>query len=278
VSNTRPTVLIIGGLMTVPANYWPMRQRLSRRDTERVDIAAIWPPDWVLASMLGLNVVMSRARRAIASAYRAAGKRPIIVVAHSGGGIAARLAMSPTPFNGQAGGAAEAVGCLVTLGTPHMLTGLSNRYRHAGHHAVDFLDRHTPGAYCAPRTGYLTVGSRQKAGMLSGFVGRASGEVFSMVVGSETQPLGRVTASLGDGIVPLAAVHLAGARHITLDDVVHGHIGTPWYGDDRVIDRWWPEAVRMWREALAAREHEAPETRPDAAGGSAAIEEQAFTR
>jgi hypothetical protein len=276
VSNARPTVLIIGGLMTAPANYWPMRRRLSRRNTERVDIAPIWPPDWVLASLLGLNVVMSRARRAIANAYHAAGKRPIIVVAHSGGGIAARLAMSPTPFNGQAGGVAAAVGCLVTLGTPHMLTGLSNRYRHAGHHAVDFLDRHTPGAYFAPRTGYLSVGSRQKVGMLSGFVGRASGEVFSMVVGSETQPLGRDSASLGDGIVPLTAVHLAGAQQITFDDVVHGHIGTPWYGDDRVIDRWWPEAVRIWRDALAAREQEVPATGPDAAGGSVATPEQAL--
>jgi len=28
----------------------------------------------------------------------------------------------------------------------------------------------------------------------------------------------------------------------------------PWYGDDEIIDRWWPRAVDLWRVALAARD------------------------
>lgn len=242
----QPTVLIIGGFMTGPPNYWPLRRRLQRRDTRRVDIAPIWPPDWALSGLLGLGVVMSRARRAIIRSYGAGGNRPIIVVAHSGGGIAARLAMSQTPFHGRRGGVAEAVGCLVTLGTPHMLASLTNRYRHAGHEAAEFLDRESPGCYFAPRTAYLTVGSSQPVGILPGALGRASDELFSMVVGHDTR-------ALGDGIVPVGAVHLEGAEQLTFDDVVHGHIGTPWYGDDRIVDRWWPTAMRLWREALLAR-------------------------
>ena len=248
----RPAVLIIGGFATAPPNYWPMRRRLLRRDTSMVDIARLWPPDWAVGGMLGLGPVLRRTGRDIAATYRRAGRRPIIVVAHSGGGLAARLAMSPVPFNGRLAGVAEAVGCLVTLGTPHGLARLPNRFRHAGHYAAEFLDRETPGAYFAPRTSYLTIGSRFPAAPFQGVVGTLAEEVFSMIVGTETQ-------SLGDGIVPGSSVHLDGAEHITFDDVRHGMIGGPWYGDDRILDRWWPNAVRLWRNALDARA-ESPQT------------------
>ncbi len=233
--------------MTGPPNYWPMRRRLLRRGAERVHIAPLWPPDWILAGLLGFGLLMRRTGRAIVQTYRAAGRTPIIVVGHSGGGIAARLAMSGVPFHGRKAGVAAAVGCLVTLGTPHMLAQLPNRYHHAGHEATRFLDRETPGAYFAPRTSYLTVGSSYRDAPFKGLVGRMSDEIFTMVVGRDDE-------RLGDGIVPSAAVHLAGAEQVTYDDVRHGHIGTPWYGDDRIIERWWPAAVRLWEQALKARE------------------------
>jgi hypothetical protein len=30
-------------------------------------------------------------------------------------------------------------------------------------------------------------------------------------------------------------------------------VGAPWYGDDIMLDRWWPVALDLWRSALAAR-------------------------
>ena len=175
--------------------------------------------------------------------YTRAGRRPIIVVGHSAGGVAARLAMTPVAFHGRSAGVAEAVGCLVTLGTPHRLAALPNRYRHAGHEAAEFLDRETPGAYFAPRTGYLSVAGRLRGGLLrSGLVD----EVFRLMVGGAME-------DDGDGIVPLEAAHLDGARQITLDRVCHGMIGSPWYGDEEVIDAWWPTAVGLWHAALDAR-------------------------
>lgn len=241
-----PSVLIVGGFATAPPNYWPLRTRLAQRGTQRVDIAQLWPPDWVLASVLGFGPILRRTGKAIARTYELGGRKPIIVVAHSGGGIAARLAMSNAPFNGRIAGVAEAVGCLVTLGTPHGLADIPNRYRHAGHHATAFLERETPGAHFAPRTSYLTVGSGFPEAAFPGVAGRLAGEVFSMVVGTDTQ-------ALGDGIVPAASVHLEGAEQMTFDDVRHGMIGTPWYGDDAILDRWWPVAVQLWRDAIAAR-------------------------
>jgi hypothetical protein len=242
----RPSVLIVGGFATIPPNYWPFRRRLFRRGAQRVDIAPLWTPDWLIGSMLGLGPILRRTGSAIARTYEMGGRRPIIVIAHSGGGIAARLAMSPQPYHGRVAAVAGAVGCLVTLGTPHGLPSLANRYRHAGHDAVEFLDRVTPGAFFAPRTGYLSVGSAFPSATFEGFVGRLAEQVFAMIVGQDTR-------AIGDGIVPAAAVHLEGAEQITLDDTRHGMIGAPWYGDDRVIDRWWPTAERLWREALDVR-------------------------
>jgi hypothetical protein len=245
-----PDVLIIGGFMTAPPNYWPFRDRLLSRDVRSVQIASLWPPDWVIASTLGFGPLLQRTGRLIGRAYEGCGRQPLMVIAHSGGGIAARLAMSGVPFHGRVAGVAgvaQAVGCLVTLGTPHGLDTLGNRYRHAGHEAAAFLQREQPGAYFAPRTGYLSVGSRSQSAAFSGVVGRLADEVFSMVVGDGT------AHAPGDGIVPASAVHLAGAEQITLDDVRHGMIGSPWYGDDQVIDRWWPAALRLWHEALDAR-------------------------
>ena len=245
-ADLRPSVLIVGGYATAPPNYWPMRRRLLRRNVARVDIAPIWLPDWLLAGILGFGPLLRRTGRAIARTYIAGGRRPIIVIGHSGGGIAARLAMSNVPFNGRLAGVAEAVGCLVTLGTPHRLAQLPNRYHHAGHQATAFLDRESPGAYFAPRTAYLSVGSSHPMATFPGLIGRLSNDVFSIAVGKDTQ-------ALGDGIVPASAVHLDGAEQLTFDDVLHGHIGAPWYGDDEIIDRWWPVAERLWRGALEAR-------------------------
>jgi hypothetical protein len=233
--------------MTAPPNYWPMRRRLLRRGAVRVDICPIWPPDWALAGLVGFGPLLRRTGNAIARTHRLAGRRPIIVIGHSGGGICARLAMSDRPYHGQRAGVAEAVGCLATLGTPHDLAQLHNRYRHAGHAATEFLDRACPGAHFAPRTGYLTVGSRRRFTTGGGALGRMVDEVFKMVVGGDAY-------LAGDGIVPASAAHLAGARQVTYDDALHGHIGRLWYGADAIVDRWWPLAVELWREALAARD------------------------
>ena len=243
---SNPSVLIVGGFMTAPPNYRPFRRRLLRRGALRVDIAPLWPPDWVLASLLGFGPILRRTGRAIARTYIAGGRRPIILIGHSGGGIAARLAMSNVAFHGRLAGVAEAVGCLVTMGTPHRLWEVPNRYRHAGHEAAEFLERETPGAYFAPRTSYLTIGSNHRSGTLPGPLGRLIDDVFGMVVGTDA-------LREGDGIVPGRAVHLDGAEQITYEDVLHGVVGSPWYGDDEILDRWWPTALRLWGDALAAR-------------------------
>jgi hypothetical protein len=129
---------------------------------------------------------------------------------------------------------------------------------HAGHHAGRFLDAVSPGAQFAPRTAYLSVGSRYLRPRPTTRL-RALDRLLAL---GHAALLGRTAQeAVGDGMVPLSAVHLAGAEQLTFDDVSHGHIGRGWYGDAAIVDRWWPIAVRLWRGALQARARgdEAPE-------------------
>ena len=59
----------------------------------------------------------------------------------------------------------------------------------------------------------------------------------------------------GDGLVPVASALLPGARHLVLDDAVHGPgVHAPWYGQEAQLNAWWPVALEVWRDALRARQ------------------------
>ena len=45
-----PTVLLIGGFLTSPPFYWPLRDRLLARGAAAVVTANMWTPDWLVAS------------------------------------------------------------------------------------------------------------------------------------------------------------------------------------------------------------------------------------
>lgn len=251
-SRESPDVLVVGGFLTSPPLYRELRTSLLRRGAASVAIAPIWTPEWLLAAWVGLGPLMRRTGVAVARAYRSAGGRPLLVVGHSAGGILSRLAMSPEPYRRRRAGVAEAFGALVTLGTPHHQVepppGWRNR---AGHDAVAYLDATIPGAWFAPRTGYLSVGSRYAQG---GSVRdadprrRALGRVYAELAG----PTART--GWGDGLIPEASFHLDGARQLTLEGVIHEpSMGRRWYGSEAVIDRWWPGAVETWRIAIDAR-------------------------
>jgi hypothetical protein len=245
----RPHVLIIGGFLTEPLNYWRMRRRLLARGAAAATIAPIHVPDWLAAGVVGFGPVLARTGRAIRVAHARAGGQPIIVVAHSGGGILARLAMSDVPHHGRRASVARAVGCLVTLGTPHELARARVPIHHRGIEASRFLSLHQPGAWFSPRTAYLTVASSlvtPSDPSVGHAWDRLRGRLFRAIVGP-------ISPSGSDGIVSLDAAHLAGARQLTFSDVLHGHIGGPWYGDDEIIDRWWPVALELWQEALVVR-------------------------
>ena len=246
----RPSVLVVGGFATVPPNYWPMRRRLLARGAARVDIAPIWLHDWALAGVLGLGRVRRRTERAISDTFERAGRQPIIVIGHSGGGVAARLAMSTIQYRGQphVGRAAVAIRLVVsspwerrmicTGSAPGIATRVTKR--------SSSLIASPPGASYSQRTRYLTV-----AGILTPqpsyrALRWATEQAFSVIIGEQLW-------DPGDGIVPASAAHLQRAENMTLREVSHGTLASRWYGSAEVVDEWWRPALRLWKEAVVAR-------------------------
>jgi hypothetical protein len=244
-----PHVLIVGGLLTPPIGYRRMRQRILDHGAAHVDIAPVSAIDWARAGLRGFVALQRKVARAIERTHARAG-RPIIVVGHSGGGLLARLALSDAPYRGHVGGAAPLVGCLVTLGSPHDLHRAPLPGAHEGVRLAAFLAEHQPGAHHLPRTGYVTVGSDAVAARSAAQAPIRRGPIARMQHAFFRRVTGPTLASGGDGIVSRSLAHLDGAREVTLHDVFHGVIGRPWYGDDAVIDTWWPVALDAWRGAI----------------------------
>jgi hypothetical protein len=222
-----------------------------------VVVAPVYPPDWVLAAARGLGPITTRVGRALVEAGKrsAADPRsrgaPVLYVGHSAGGIIGRLLTSPEPFEGRRLNAGGRIGALVTLGTPHLVGDEARWGSRIAEAGVRFANRHVPGAFFAPTTAYVAVSSRLVVGQAGSTDGRAQlvHRLYDDVRPSPGDPL-----VLGDGLVPVAAALLPGARHVVLDDAVHGPgIRAPWYGQDPQLDAWWPLALEAWRDALRAR-------------------------
>ena len=253
-SDLRPTVLVLGGFLTAPPMYRPFVERLRERGAAEVVVSSVWTPDWLIAAGRGSAAITARSWRALVAASRLSGElsdgSPLLVVGHSAGGLIARLLTATEPFPGRRFGAASRIGAIVTLGTPHALSGGAGVGRRLNGIVAGVAEAAVPGAFYSPEIGYVSVASRAiRADPTGDGRERVAGLLYRSVIGRAAVP-----GTEGDGLVPVAATRLAGARHVLLDHSIHGPgAGAPWYGSDDALDIWWPIALEAWRGALAYR-------------------------
>lgn len=254
VHSVPPTVLILGGFLTAPPMYRRFANRLRAHGAAAVVVANVWPPDWLIAGVRGVGPLTTRSGRALHDAWRLSREvsrgAPLLVVGHSAGGITARLLTAREPFPGRRFGAAPLIGAIVSLGTPHRLAAGEGIGRRISEVAGALADEVVPGAFFAPQIGYVSVASREIRGDPAG-TGREriSYVLYRSVMGGRAVP-----GIEGDGLVPVPATRLEGARQLVLDHAIHGpSAGRPWYGTDDALDVWWPAALESWRAALSFR-------------------------
>ena len=252
----RPHVLIIGGFLSSPPSYEPLRGRLLARGAAVVDIAPIWLPDWLLVTWHGQGRIVARAARAVLETKPHMDGAPLLVIGHSAGGVVARILTAEVPFAGHRYAGTPRIGAIVTLGTPHVnVVERSIRHR-SGVYPAAFAEEHVPGAWFAPRVGYLSVASRRSPAR-AGATGRR--ERWLRRSYERVMPIPYPDVIEGDGVVPLPCALLPGARQIVLGDAAHGQgMGHPWYGSEEWVDAWWPAALDVWRDALIARASASP--------------------
>jgi hypothetical protein len=258
VGHRGPAVLIVGGFMTSPWEYLAMRRDLLRAGAERVWIAPVLGVHWLLSTFIGLGSATSIVAATVDALARVDG-RPIVVIGHSGGGVLARLATATRSFEGARVAPPDAVGALVTLGTPHGATRVDGSLGRHGRRAVAFLARHG-AAPDAPRT--LTVGSDFDAAREGGG-GHAIRRLRAELASATYFALrGRPAVDpKGDGMVPLETAFVPGSVEIRLRGIAHAPLVwlAPWYGSPEGMAQWWDEAVRLWRASADARPGEADE-------------------
>lgn len=255
-----PTVLILGGFLTVPPQYRGLAGRLRERGAAGVVVAGVWTPDWLISARRGCGAIATRSGKALLEAWRlsaqVSGGAPILIVGHSAGGLVARVLTAPEPLPGKRFGAVPLIGAIVTLGSPHYLAHGQGIGRRLNSTVAAVADAAVPGAYFAPRIGYVSVASRAIRSDVEGNGReRVAHLMYRSVIGR-----GAVPGTEGDGLVPLAATSLEGARQVVIDGARHGPSMGTWYGSAGPVDIWWPIAVEVWRAALLVRANGAART------------------
>lgn len=220
----------MGGILSFPTVYARMRRTLTKFTGLPVWIISINGYDWMRGSgPSGWTRLLRKLDHTVRQAVGESETGKVTLVAHSAGGLVARLYLSPEPVMGQAYRGLDYVDHLITLSSPH-------HYRRRNIHGgwmPGWLEEWYPGAYFAPQVRYTSVAGKLVRGKLRGTLR----ERFAYAVYRELIGEGDVW---GDGLVPVASALLGGSQQLVLEGVSHyTGFGGPWFGAADVIARWW---------------------------------------
>lgn len=223
-----PTV-ILPGYLASDLPYREMEKALSDRGFPAVTVPLL-RRDWL--PTVGGRSVSSIIKVLDATAQQAMSEHDcnsVNLVGHSAGGWIARIYIGEEDYNVHSSDlrrtaprpARSHVSSLMTLGTPHVSQERWTRKN------LDFVNRAYPGAFYDD-VDYTCIVGKAVEGLKGGWFTANSYRIT-----------GGDSAAWGDGIVPVSAAHLEGARNITLPDVYHSpRPGRLWYGSKMVVEDW----------------------------------------
>jgi pimeloyl-ACP methyl ester carboxylesterase len=239
--NSSP-ILIVGGFGSNWQQYRGLRETVAQVSGRHVAIAPIALFDWagVVASD-SYGALLRILAKAVDDLLRERGARYVTLVAHSAGGVLARIYLGDQPYGPRklCYRGFHKVSCLATLGTPHSA---SKRGRQGGLNQVAFVQAAYPGSYWR-FIHYVSVMGRGIYGVRDGPPPeRGAYQSYSLLTGEGAQ--------WGDGVVPLANGLLEGSRHVVLEGLRHDpRPDRPWYGqDEATVQEWWRQVEEAERE------------------------------
>jgi len=215
-------------------NYWRLAKILAEISGSEVYVVPLTPLDWLSSHIRGYGQLVFEVASMVDKALLGSESDKAVLVAHSAGGILARVYLGgDPPYGGRRYTGYRRVSHLITLGTPH---NVPEKGRLAPIAEVNEL---FPGVLYKPRgLRYLCVAGAAADGAASK---KARKHYERFVEDGRTK---------GDGMVPVEAALLPGATSLVLDDLYHGRrhglMKGRWYGSDReTVERWWPEELRV---------------------------------
>lgn len=225
-----PTV-ILPGYLAGAAPYAEMAQALTDLGYPATTVPlSRW--DW-LPTVGGRSVspILTALDQTVEAVLAATGAAQINLVGHSAGGWVSRIYLGEAAYDihrsdrcrRQHWGSHPRVASLVTLGTPHFSQERWTRRN------LDFVNQTYPGAF-HPGVRYVCLAGKSVYGQktMSGWFTYNS---YVLTAGAGD--------CWGDGITPIAAAHLEGAKNLVVEAVYHSpKPGHRWYGTPEVVAGW----------------------------------------
>lgn len=232
-------LVIIGGYLTSPHDFAALVPVLAKPPySYQAFIAPISSLRWAITRDWDFRPVIDIVRATVEQALSATGAQHVDIVAHSVGGIVARMYLGDKAYRGKIYAGRRYVKRLVTLGTPHHSQEFWTRQ------SIGFVNNTYPGAFYHD-IHYVSVIGRALQGKRRGrFVERMAHQSYSTVSGPAQ------AETWGDGITTLPCAALRGAEYLVINGLTHSSFhGRPWYGD--------VEGLKQWGRALGKGHHHA---------------------
>lgn len=221
-------IVILAGVGLWSALYEEMKRNLAPLvPLENIFIVPITTLDWIgfpPSPERSTNRVMKQLHQTVMQVEAHFPNEPITVIAHSGGGTVALIYLLGKPFHGDAY-SNKSIHKLITLSTPFQSI---ERYAKL---KMDFINQHLEPNFFE-QVELISVASSFRKGKRDGSLQeRMAFEFYRNTFGEGN--------SDGDGIVPIEACYLNGAKHIVIDGVEH--LPAPfanWYGAKSAVEQW----------------------------------------
>ncbi|AFY58742.1 PGAP1-like protein [Rivularia sp. PCC 7116] len=227
-----PTVILPGFLESAEA-YYNLEKSLQNLGFPTVTVP-LQRRDWI--NTLGgraVTPILKQLDCTVEHILLQKGASKINLIGHSAGGWISRIYLGEVPYGKSnfkllTWKAHPKVATLVTLGTPH--TSLERWTRKN----LDFVNDNYPGAF-HERVDYVCVAGKTIFGKRK-FGNWLAYSSYKLTCGKGNK--------WGDGITPIEAAHLEGARNLVIEDVMHSpRSSKAWYGS--------PESLAIWSQHLA---------------------------
>lgn len=223
-------VVILGGFLSHGGMYRKLQEALAAYTGRMVVVAGVHTFDWMATvARAGWLLPLEALGHAVQQAVRRSAAGKVTLVAHSAGGVLARLYLSPQPFLGRVYAGMEHVDHLITLGSPHNNRGGLMR----GGRMSQWVNARYPGAHFAPQVRYISVAGKAVRGMRDGSPAeRWAYQRYRELCGDGE--------TWGDGLIPVESALLIGSEPVVLPGVQHySTAGLLWYGSPEALPRWW---------------------------------------
>jgi triacylglycerol esterase/lipase EstA (alpha/beta hydrolase family) len=226
-----PTVILPGYFESADL-YLPLQQALTEIGTPTTTVP-LRIRDW-LPTLGGRSMIpiLRQLDRTVNAALVDNSSQQINLIGHSAGGWISRIYLGEIPYTIYGDVITDAVGLwnakakvatLITLGTPQISCQKWVKKN------LDFVNDNYPGAFY-PEVRYICVAGKSIYGKKR-FGHCLTYSSYQMICGRGN--------TWGDGITPVTAAHLAGAKNITIEGVKHSPNTTGiWYGSPTVRSQW----------------------------------------